>query len=112
VEVLVGWLSEGKTMRAAAAANSLGRHRQVDALLDAYDQGGDSRLWAIRTLGDLPEDEVRVGAGARLTDELEDALLPLWIGQDDWVRGEGREGVEALDVQKVRFNPLDPSLDG
>jgi HEAT repeat protein len=110
VDVLVSWLSEGKTMRAAAAANLLGRHRQVDALLDAYDVGGDSRLWAIRTLGEIPEDEVHGRAGARLTDELEAALQVLWISEDDWVRA-GSEGVEALDVQKVRFNPLDPSLD-
>ena len=110
VERLVGWLSEGKTMRAAAAANLLGRHRHIDALLDAYDVGGDSRLWAIRTLGDIPEEEVRNLAGERLTDELETALQALWITEHDWVR-EGSDGVEALEVQKVRFNPLDPSLD-
>lgn len=32
----------------------------------------------------------------------------MWRGQDDWLRTEGKEGLDALDVQKVRFDPANP----
>jgi len=109
IHILKTWLSEGTSLRAAAAANLLQRHRHIEALLEAYDSGGVSRLWAIRALGGIPEDDVRRSAGDRLTDELEGALLPFWLGEHDWIQGEGQAGVEALDVQKVRFDPYAPS---
>ncbi|GBE20916.1 MAG TPA: HEAT repeat domain-containing protein [Actinobacteria bacterium] len=109
VEILRGWLSEGKTTRAATATHLLQRHHEVEALLTAYESGGVARLWAIRALGALPEAEVRKSAGTRLTDELEVVLVPFWLGQNDWVRGEGQAGVDALDIQKIRFDPYGPT---
>lgn len=111
VEILQGWLSEGKTTRAATATHLLQRHHELEALLAAYESGGVARLWAIRALGALPEAEVRESAGTRLTNELEVALVPLWLGQNDWVRGEGQAGVDALDIQKIRFDPYGPTPD-
>jgi hypothetical protein len=63
-------------------------------------------LWALRALGDLPRETVKSLGGELLTPEIEEDLEPIWIGREDWLRGRGAEGLAALDVQKIRFNPL------
>lgn len=103
---LVGWMAEADERRAAVAAQLLQRHRKVHALLDAVEVNAEARLWALRALGDLAPGIVRVLAADRLTPELTDILEPMWQGQSDWLRTEGADGLEALDVQKVRFDPL------
>ena len=108
-DTLRTWLSEDDVERAAGAAKLLQRHNLVGPLLDAYEEGGVGRLWAVRALGGMAEDVVRAGAGGRLTEELEKALLPLWLGRHDWIEVEGQEGLEALDIQKVRSHPYDSS---
>ncbi len=112
LHVLRSWISIDEARMAATAAFLLQRHGRIHELLDAYESGGLARLWAINALGDLPEAVVREGAGDRLSHDLQKALLPLWMRQVDWVRVEGQAGVEALDVQKVRFDPSTTSTDG
>ena len=34
----------------------------------------------------------------------------MWYGQQSWVQTAGRDGLEALEVQKVRFNPTSPGM--
>ena len=103
-QALVGWMAEGDAQRASAAAQLLQRHSRVDALLDACQLGGNARLWALRALGELPPPLVRSLAGDRLTPDIEQPLLPMWLGQDDWLSQEGKEGLDALDIQKIRFH--------
>ena len=105
---LVGWLSAEDGRRAETAACLLARHRCVDSLLDACLTSGQTRLLALRALGDLPREAVRLHAGKRLTPDLVDILEPMWHGQDSWLRTTGKDGLEALDVQKVRFDPAAP----
>jgi hypothetical protein len=50
---------------------------------------------------------VRDRGGELLSPEIESDLAPLWLGQDDWLRSSGADGLEALDVQKVRFSPIE-----
>ncbi len=100
---LAGWMDEGDAIRASAAAQLLQRHGCVDSLLEACQGGGNARLWALRALGELPPALVRCLAGDRLTPDIEGVLLPMWLGQEDWLRQDGKEGLEALDVQKIRF---------
>lgn len=102
-QTLVGWMTEGNANRASAAAQLLQRHSRVDSLLDACQLGGNARLWALRALGELPPALVRCLAGSRLTPAIEEVLLPMWLGQEDWLRQDGKEGLDALDVQKIRF---------
>jgi len=102
---LIGWMAEPDERRAAIAAQLLQRHRKVAALLDAADTNAEARLWALRALGDLAPAVVRLQAGDRLTPDLVGILEPMWRGQSDWLRTEGAEGLEALDIQKVRFDP-------
>lgn len=102
--ILVGWIAGDDAIRASAAAQLLQRHGCVDSLLDASQTGGNARLWALRALGELPPALVRCLAGDRLTSEIEGVLLPMWLGQDDWLRQDGKEGLDALDVQKIRFS--------
>ena len=103
-QTLVGWMAEGDAKRASAAAQLLQRHSRVDPLLDACQLGGNARLWALRALGELPPPLVRSLAGDRLTPDIEQTLLPMWLGQDDWLRQDGKEGLDALDIQKIRFH--------
>lgn len=102
---LICWLSEPDERRAAVAAQLLQRHRKVAALLDAAEADAGARLWALRALGDLAPSVVRPLAGERLTPDLAAVLEPMWRGQTDWLRTEGADGLDALDVQKVRFDP-------
>jgi hypothetical protein len=102
-QTLVGWMAEEGMNRASAAAQLLQRHGCVDSLLEATQIGDNACLWALRALGELPPALVRCLAGNRLTPEIEEVLLPMWLGQDDWLRQEGKEGLDALDVQKIRF---------
>lgn len=102
-----GWISELDDRRAAIAAQLLMRHLAIDTLVDVAQQEGQGQLWALRALGDLPPELVRKLGGDQLTPEVEAALEPMWIAQRDWLRaGQGLEGLRALDVQKVRFDPL------
>ena len=65
-------------------------------------------MWALSALGDLPPDLVREAADGNLDADTERALGPMWMGHRDWLRqDEGRDGLEALDVQTVRFDPVD-----
>lgn len=72
------------------------------ALADA----AQSALHAYRlaSFGDLPPELVQRCGGKLLTGEIGQDLEPTWIGREDWLRGHGAEGLEALDVQKVRFS--------
>ena len=102
---LLDWLDQDDA-HAAAAAQVLMRHQGVRPLLTAVQAGGRGRLWALRALGDLPRELVQSRGGELLTATIQEDLEPLWIAHDDWLRGAGAEGLEALEVQKVRFNPL------
>ena len=101
---LIGWMAGGEVSRASAAAQLLQRHGCVDSLLEATQIGDTARLWALRALGELPPALVRCLARSRMTPEVEEVLLPMWLGQDDWLRQDGKEGLDALDVQKIRFH--------
>lgn len=101
---LIGWMAGGDAIRASAAAQLLQRHSCVDSLLEATQSGGNARLWALRALGELPPALVRCLAGSQLTPDTEDVLLPMWLGQEDWLRQDGKEGLDALDIQKIRFH--------
>lgn len=107
---LAGWLSEANNRRAATAAQLLQRHQRVDALLDACERNQSARLWALRALGDLSPQLVRNLGGDKLTPEVVKSLEPMWRGQDDWLRTTGKDGLEALDVQKIRYDPANPTL--
>ncbi len=100
---LVGWMEGGDAIQASAAAQLLQRHGCVDSLLEACGGGRNARLWALRALGELPPALVRCLAKDRLTPDIEGVLLPMWLGQEDWLRQDGKEGLDALDIQKVRF---------
>ncbi len=102
---LLDWLEQDDT-HAAAAAQVLLRNEAVRPLLTAVQIGGRGRLWALRALGDLSPELVQSVGGELLTPEIKQDLEPIWIGREDWLRGPGAEGLVALDVQKVRFNPL------
>jgi len=108
VPELIAALSSEDDRVAASAAHVLSRHRCVEPLLGVVRDGGRARLWALSALGDLSPDLVREALGGALDEETEKALEPLWLSQHDWLRrDEGRDGLEALDVQTVRFNPVD-----
>jgi hypothetical protein len=100
------WLRGSDERRTALGAALLARNGSVTTLLKVANAKGPGRLWALRALGDLPEAVVRERGGKLLTRAIEDALAPFWIGQRDWLRTGGAEAIDALDVQKVRFNPL------
>ena len=100
---LVSWLADGDAIRAPTAAQLFQRHRCVDALLEATQTVGNARLLALRALGELSPALVRSLAGDRLTSDIEEALLPMWLGQEDWLRQDGKEGLDALDIQKIRL---------
>jgi hypothetical protein len=109
IPTLVGWMAEADDHRGAIAAQLLQRHKRVPALLDATDVNASARLWALRALGDLAPPIVRLQAGERLTPDLQQILAPMWHGQTDWLRTTAQDGLEALDVQKVRFDPVNPA---
>ena len=110
VSTLSEWLSESDDRRAVVAARLLQRHHQVDALLDACGGSKSARLRALRALGDMSPQLVRNLGGDKLTPAVVEFLEPMWQGQDDWLRTTGREGLEALDAQKVRYDPANPVL--
>ena len=105
VPILTEWLG-GDDRHAAAAAQLLLRHKAVQPLLSAVNSGGRRRLWAMRALGDLPSALVRERGGHLLTEEVERALEPLWIGGEDWLRTSEANDLNELDIQTIRFNPL------
>lgn len=110
VPELVGWLDGADDRLAASAARVLSRHGCVQALLDALRSGGRARLWALTALGDIPPEVVRNAARGALDDDATRALEPIWLAQRDWLRHDtGRDGLQALDVQTVRFDPVDLS---
>ena len=106
--VLVGWMSGNDERRAAVAAHLLPRHQRIGPLLDACEQGGQARVRALSALGELPRETVRLAAGSRLTAEITAILEPMWHNQNDWLKTSGKDGLEALEVQKVRFDPTSP----
>ena len=107
VGTLIQTIRSGDDRAAAAAAQVLSRHNKVAALALAAAEGGRVRQWALSALGDLDPAEVREAFGGVLDAETEGALGPMWVRQNDWLRhDEGREGLEALDVQTVRFDPV------
>ena len=110
ISTLSGWLSESDDRHAVVAARLLQRHHQVDALLDACGGDKSARLRALRALGDMSPQLVRDTGGDKLTPAVAELLEPMWQGQDDWLRTTGREGLEALDAQKVRYDPANPVL--
>lgn len=107
VPTLKTWLASENDRYAASAARILLRHDEVVPLLEAVHQGGSARLWALKALGALSEARVRADGGSLLRETVEDDLRPLWVSHRDWLRFDGEDGLEALDVQKVRFNPVD-----
>lgn len=104
---LVAALDSEDDRIAASAAHVLSRHERVEELLGVVEHGGRARLWALGALGDLTPDSVREAVDDKLDEETERALEPMWLAQRDWLRrDEGRDGLEALDVQTVRFDPI------
>ena len=106
--VLVGWMSGDDERLATVAAHLLSRHQRIDPLLDACEQGGQLRVRALSALGELPRETVRLAAGGRLTAEITAILEPMWHNQHDWLKTSGKDGLEALEVQKIRFDPTSP----
>ena len=106
--VLVAWLHGQDERKGDVASHLLSRHQRIDLLLDAHERGGWARLRALSALGRLPRETVRLAAGDRLTTEVAALLEPMWYGQQSWVLTTGHDGLEALEVQKVRFNPTSP----
>lgn len=105
---LVAALGSDDDRVAASAAHVLFRQGCAAPLLDVVRQGGRARLWALGALGDLSPDLVKEAAGGQLDEATEQALEPMWLAQHDWLRrDEGRDGLEALDVQTVRFDPVE-----
>ncbi len=109
VPKVVAWLASPDDKVAATARTVLVRHQAVRPLLGAVAGGGAAGLWALSALGDLPPEAVRDAGGDDLDAATVDRLKPLWLGQRDWLQeDEGRDGLEALDVQTVRFDPTIP----
>ena len=108
-ETLLGWLSSRSQRRAATAANVLARSRSVDTLLDAYELGEPAQKWAIYALGKMEAAVVRVRAGARLTGSLRAVLELIWLRELDWLSVDD-DPLAALDLQKIRFDPMQPTL--
>ncbi|MCY3584495.1 MAG: HEAT repeat domain-containing protein [Acidimicrobiaceae bacterium] len=107
---LLAWLGSGDEHKAAAAANVLARSRRIDVLLDAYERGDPTRKWAVYALGSTEASIVRARAQERLTPELRGLLEPMWLRELDWLQTDD-DPLAALDLQKVRFDPLRPRLD-
>ncbi len=106
--VLFEWLHREDERKGDIASHLLSRHQRIGLLLDAHEHGGRARLRALSALGRLPRETVRLAAGDRITTEVATLLEPMWYGQQSWVQTAGRDGLEALEVQKVRFNPTSP----
>lgn len=109
VETLRAWLRDSEPRRASVAAALLAHHGQVKALVAAATEGGTASLWALRALGDLSPGEVQREAGDDLTSDIQEALAPLWIQHQDWLRTpENEAALPLLAEQQVRFEPTDP----
>ncbi len=106
--VLFEWLHGQDERKGDVASHLLSHHQRIDLLLDAHERGGRARLRALNALGRLPRERVRLAAGSRLTTEVAALLEPMWYGHESWVQAAGRDGLEALQVQKVRFSPTSP----
>lgn len=108
VPQLIEMLHSPDDRTAASAAHVLSRHKIVKPLLEVVRDGGSARLWALAALGDLPPDLVRASVPDHLDAEIEQSLEPLWLAHRDWLRQEnGRDGLDALDVQTIRFDPIE-----
>lgn len=109
VRTLRNGLRSGDNRIAAISAATLRDQRCIGALLEEACTSGTGRLWALRTLGDLTRAEVEVAAGPLLTPALIDALLPLWIQHEDWLRtGDNEDAFRTLSEQRIRCDPVDP----
>lgn len=107
VEKLIEMLNSLDDRIAASAAHVLSRHKVVKPLLKVVRGQDPARLWALGVLGDLPPDLVHASF-PDLDGEIRRILEPMWLAQRDWLRKEnGRDGLEALDVQTIRFDPVD-----
>lgn len=106
--VLVEWLHGDDAQRGDVAAHLLARHQRINLLLDACQRRGQARVRALSALGRLKREMVLVAAGNRITAEIAALLEPMWHTQESWIHVVGRDGLEALEVQKVRFNPARP----
>lgn len=102
---LVGWMDRGGHREAAVAATLLARDRRVAELLQlAGDADASGRLFALRALGDLPEELVREEAGSDMPDDLDRLLAAIWVQHDDWTRTAENDGAfDVLQAQRVRF---------
>ncbi len=103
---LADWL-QADDRHAATSATLLARHEQVPVLLTAARSGGRARLWALQALGRLQPEAVQAKAPGGLADSLRRELEPMWIRHDDWLLGKAQEGLQALAVQTVRFDPVE-----
>jgi len=109
IKTLRTWLREGDARAASVAAALLAHHDQIEVLLDAAAEDGAARLWAMRALGDLSPAKVKERADGRLTREMLEALAPLWVQHEDWLRTAENEGaLPLLAEQQVRFEPTNP----
>lgn len=106
--VLVEWLHGQDERKGDIASHLLSRHQRIGLLLDACERGSRARLRALSALGRLPRETVRLAAGGRITQEIAALLEPMWHGQQSWVQTTGGNGLDALEVQKVRFSPTSP----
>jgi len=108
--VLVEWLNGDDRHRGDVAAYLLSRHQHISPLLDACEHGGRGRVRALSALGRLPRVIVAVAAGDRLTSDLTRLVEPMWHSQESWIETSGIDGLAALEVQKVRFSPVEPGI--
>ena len=99
------WLN-GDDRHAAAAAQILLRNTAVQPLLAVVHTRGRGRLLGTTRPRRPPSGPGPRAGGHLLTEEVERDLEPVWIGCEDWPRTSGADSLNALDDQKVRFNPL------
>jgi hypothetical protein len=109
IETLRTWLRGADTRAASVAAALLAHNGQVEALVDAAAEKSNARLWAMQALGDLSPAAVEAQAGDKLTTEMLEALAPLWVQHQDWLRTSENEGaLPLLAEQQVRYEPTNP----
>ena len=107
-DILVEWLVGADERRGEVAAHLLSRHQRIGALLGACELGDRARVRSLSALGHVPRETVRLAAGQRLTPRISRILEPMWHSQESRLRTADRDGLEALEVQKVRFDPTSP----
>jgi len=105
-------LLRGSEREAAAAAALLARQDEpgADALLDATTWGDTGRDWALFALGQMPCALVERVGRDRLTADMRQTLIPLWIGaHGNWLqREDNARDFQLLNKQRVREDPSQP----